>query len=154
MAERYYTVPEEPEYDGPLMPDGQPLTEENVHALIDGLRTEYPEGMHWTNENAYTSHALAINGFGCAAFALLCSDKAFGDLPSRQHSKFDDIRVGDMLRVRNNTHSVVVLEKKADSVIVTEGNYADSIHWDREITRENLESDKQFYVETRYPKDA
>lgn len=59
-----------------------------------------------------------------------------------------------MLRVRNNTHSVVVLEKKADSVIVTEGNYADSIHWDREITRENLESDKQFYVETRYPKDA
>ena len=148
------TPPEEPEYDGPLMPDGQPLTEENVHALIDGLRTEYPEGMHWTNENAYTSHALAINGFGCAAFALLCSDKAFGDLPSRQHSKFDDIRVGDMLRVRNNTHSVVVLEKKADSVIVTEGNYADSIHWDREITRENLESDKQFYVETRYPKDA
>ena len=110
--------------------------------------------MHWTNENAYTSHALAINGFGCAAFALLCSDKAFGDLPSRQHSKFDDIRVGDMLRVRNNTHSVVVLEKKADSVIVTEGNYADTIHWDREITRENLESDKQFYVETRYPKDA
>ena len=48
----------------------------------------------------------------------------------------------------------MVLEKKADSVIVTEGNYADTIHWDREITRENLESDKQFYVETRYPKDA
>lgn len=148
------TPSEEPEYDGPLMPNGQPLTEENVHALIGGLRTEYPEGMHWTNENSYTSHALAINGFGCAAFALLCSDKAFGDLPSRQHSKFDDIRVGDMLRVRGDTHSVVVLEKKADSVIVAEGNYADTIHWDREITRESLESDRQFYVETRYPKDA
>ena len=46
--------------------------------------------------------------------------------------------------------SVLVLEKKAHSVIVTEGNYNSSIHWGREITRSSLES-SGFYVTTRYP---
>ena len=59
-----------------------------------------------------------------------------------------------MLRVHGNTHSVIVLEKKADSVIIAEGNYSGLIHWGRELARESLETDQHFYVETRYPKDA
>lgn len=134
-----------------LLANGKSITEDNVRAIINGLRSSYPEGMHWTNDNMYTSNALYIRGYGCAAFAFLCSDAAFGDLPqTAQHSNFDDIRAGDILRVKNDSHSVVVLEKRANSVIVTEGNYNDSIHWDREITRQELENEN-FYVRTRYP---
>ena len=78
-------------------------------------------------------------------------DEVFGDLPiTSKHSDFDAIRVGDILRINNNTHSVVVLEKRADSVIVTEGNYNSSIHWGREISRSTLENGN-FYAQSRYP---
>ena len=73
---------------------------------------------------------------------------------SRKHSDFDAIRVGDTLRVNGNTHTVIVLEKKEDSVIIAEGNYNGAIHWDRELDREKLEGDRSFYVETRYPETA
>lgn len=141
-----------PEVLGPTLANGQPITEENVLAVIEALKEDYPEGMRWTNDNLYQSHALQINGYGCAGFALICSDAAFGDLPiSRKHNEFDDIRTGDMLRVRGNSHTVIVLEKKADSVVIAEGNYNDSIHWGRELTRKYLEDDPLFYAETRYP---
>lgn len=125
------------------------ITEDQVYATIIALKSEYPEGMTWTNDNLYRSTALYINGYGCAGFALICSDAAFGDLPVTRHENFDAIRVGDMIRI-GDYHSVVVLEKKPDSIIVTEGNYGGTIHWGREITREELE-EEGFYVETRYP---
>ena len=119
--------------------------------IINGLRSEYPEGMHWTNDNGYYSPAVHMTGYGCAGFALICSDAAFGDLPvTSRHSNFDAIKVGDMLRINYDSHSVVVLEKRADSVIVTEGNFNSSIHWDREITRQDLEAGN-YEVTTRYP---
>ena len=46
--------------------------------------------------------------------------------------------MGDMIRI-GDYHTVVVLEKKENSVMVTEGNYNSSIHWGREITRSSLE---------------
>ena len=55
-----------------------------------------------------------------------------------------------MLRINHNTHSVIVLEKKESSVIVAEGNYNSSIHWDREISRQSLEKG-EFFGMTRYP---
>ena len=125
------------------------IDEQSVYNTIIALKAQYPEGMHWTNDNKYYSAALHITGYGCAGFAFLCSDAAFGDLPGRQHEDFDAIRVGDIIRI-GNYHSVVVLEKRANSVIVTEGNYNSSIHWGREITRSSLESEG-FYVTTRYP---
>jgi len=57
--------------------------------------------------------------------------------------------VGDMIRI-GDYHTVVVLEKKENSVMVTEGNYNSSIHWGREITRSSLEREG-FSVRTRYP---
>ena len=124
-------------------------TEQEVYDTIMALKDQYPEGMRWTNDNSYLSEAMRINGYGCAGFAFICSDAAFGDLPARTHTSFDDIRVGDIIRI-GDVHSVVVLEKKDDSVIVTEGNYNSSIHWGRELTRSYLESEG-FYVTTRYP---
>ena len=143
--------PEEPAVQEPTLTNGQPITEENVLAIIQALEEEYPEGMSWTNANSHFSPALNTMGYGCAGFALICSDAAFGDLPvTSRHSDFDAVKVGDILRINFDTHSVVVLEKRADSVIVTEGNFNSSIHWGREISRQSLE-DTQFTVQSRYP---
>ena len=38
--------------------------------------------------------------------------------------------------MNGNTHTVIVLEKKEDSVIIAEGNYNGAIHWDRELDRD------------------
>ena len=144
--------PAEPEkLQGPTLANGKEITDDNIREIIYGLKDEYPEGRRWTNDDSHFSPALRMLGYGCAGFALICSDAVFGDMPvTERHSDFDRIRVCDVLRVNNDTHSVVVLEKKADSVVVTEGNYNDSIHWDREISRASLEQG-HFYVTTRYP---
>lgn len=115
--------PERPEPEGP--------TEEAVYAAITALKADYPEGMRWTNDNFYASQALRSGGYGCEGFALICSDAAFGTLPARAHRSFEAIRVGDMIRI-GDYHTVVVLEKKENSVMVTEGNYNSSIHWGRD----------------------
>ena len=131
--------------------DGSAFTEDNIRRLICGLREEYPEGRRYTNDDRYYSASVGMVGYGCAGFALACSDAAFGTLPlSGRYEDFDAIRVGDMLRVNHDTHSVIVLEKHENSVVVAEGNYNSSIHWGRSISRQSLESG-DFYGQTRWP---
>ena len=60
------------------------------------------------------------------------------------------IRVGDILRLDGNTHSVIVLEVRANSVVIAEGNYNYSVHWGRELTFSEVESTLS-YIWTRYP---
>ena len=43
--------PEEAEFPEHVLANGQPMTEANVRAVIEGFRSEYPEGMEWTNDN-------------------------------------------------------------------------------------------------------
>lgn len=121
-----------------------------VREKIEALREQYPEGKRWTNSDSYYSAALHSTGSGCAGFAYLCSDTAFGDAPVVEtHSDFTRIRVGDILRINHDTHSVIVLKKLSDSVIVAEGNYNSSIHWGREISRSELEKG-EMKVTTRW----
>ena len=129
--------------------DFQP-TEAQVYSDMMALQSKYPEGMHWTNENSYFSEPMYCVGYGCHAFALILSDEAFGYLPGREHTDFSRIRVGDMLRINNDTHTVIVLEVNSDNVVVAEGNYNSSIHWGRVISRAALEETGD-YVTTRYP---
>ncbi|MCI8828748.1 MAG: hypothetical protein HFE98_07850 [Ruminiclostridium sp.] len=157
--------PANPEPDPPQEPDvpvtppssqytlanGKPITTENIQAILYGLKSSYPEGMRWTNANAYYSAPLNTMGYGCAAFAFRCSDAVFGTLPvTGKHSDFSRVRVGDILRINNDSHSVVVLEVKGDSVVVTEGNFNSSIHWGRTLTRQSLVNGS-FVTTTRYP---
>ena len=58
--------------------------------------------------------------------------------------------MSDYLRINHDTHTVVVLEKHEDSIVVVEGNFNSSIHWGREITYQSL-IDGGFSVRTRYP---
>ena len=127
-------------------------TEQQAYAAMNALRSKYPEGMTWTNDNSYAwKGGIYSVGYGCAGFAFLLSDAAFGDLPARRLTgfEFSDIRVGDILRMNNDTHSVIVLEVHDSGVTIAEGNYNNSIHWGRTLTKAEVLSAN--YVLTRYP---
>lgn len=131
----------------------RPLTQARVYSDISALKTRYPEGKRWTNANSYAwKGGIYDIGFGCSAFAFRLSDAAFGSLPARMHKSFSNLKVGDILRLDYNTHSVIVLERQSDGVIVAEGNYNDSIHWGRKIPYSEIRRTGT-YVLTRYPKN-
>lgn len=113
------------------------------------LKTAYPEGTKWNNENYYQwKGGIYSGGYGCAGFAFMLSDAAFGNAGTRMYYDANAVRVGDIVRMNGDTHSVIVLEVQADGVIVAEGNFNNSIHWGRKISRNEL-SNADFFL-TRY----
>ena len=126
--------------------------EQQAYQAILAMKAQYPEGMSWTNSNYYGwKGGIYSGGYGCAGFAFLLSDAAFGELPARYVTGFTlaDIRVGDILRINNDTHSVIVLEVHDSYVVIAEGNYNSSIHWGRTLSASTvLAAD---YLMTRYP---
>jgi len=112
-------------------------------------RSAYFEGRPWTNSNYYGwKGGIFSGGFGCSGFAFLLSDAAFGRAPARRHTNFGNVKVGDILRIKNNTHSVMVMKVVGNNFIVAEGNYNRSIHWGRVITRSEAKNGGT-YVMTR-----
>lgn len=143
-----------------------PTYQEAYEAMI-ALKEKYPEGMEWTNFTPYGSNGTlgdsylwkggkifgASRGVGCAAFAFVLSDEAFDSLPARVavagSFTFEDVKVGDILRINGNSHSVIVLQKSVGGVIIAEGNYNKSVHWGRVMTEAEVLAAS--YIITRYP---
>ena len=88
------------------------------------------------------------------AFAFILSDAAFGSLPARELLEFSyaDVRVGDILRVNGDTHSVIILEVHPDHVVIAEGNYNRSIHWGRTLTKSEALGHREYFVPYKYYK--
>ena len=115
------------------------------------MKASYPEGKTYTNANYYAwKGGIYAGGYGCAGFAFMLSDEAFGTLPARVVRTFDDIRVGDIIRMNNDTHTVIVLKVKSTGVVVAEGNYNSSVHWGRFIPYSDINATGT-YLMTRYP---
>lgn len=121
-----------------------------IYDAMIAQKAVFPEGMRWTNDDYYGwKGGIYTGGYGCAGFAFAVSDAAFGDARAQIHKDYSNIRVGDILRVENDTHSVIVLEVKEDSVVVAEGNFNSAVHWGREIPKSQL-IDPLSYIMTRY----
>ena len=126
------------------------ISQKQAKKKLLSLKSKYPEGMSWTNENNYYYwEAANLYGYGCVALVGELSDKVFGKYaPVKTHKNFDKIKVGDHVRI-GNYHSVIVLKKSDNSVTVVEGNYNASVHWNRVITKRELKQ-SGFHVDTRY----
>ncbi|MDD6328776.1 MAG: hypothetical protein PUA62_10065, partial [Lachnospiraceae bacterium] len=127
-------------------------TEAEAYQKMIAMKSSYPEGMTWTNANYYAwKGGVYTGGYGCAGFSFLLSDAAFGDLPATMiyDITISDVRVGDILRINNDAHSVIVLEVYSDHVVIAEGNYNSSIHWGRTLTAAEVAN--ATYMMTRYP---
>ena len=152
-----------------VVAQGDIPTYQEAYEIMTALQDEYPEGMPWTNfepygsngslGSAYTWNGGAVYGaksaVGCMAFAFILSDHVFGNLPARPIERgrftFEDVKVGDILRVQSNSHSVIVLQKSAGGVIVAEANYKKTVHWGRAMSASAVENAD--FIITRYPKD-
>lgn len=131
-----------------------------IYERMIAMKSEYPEGKHWTNSDTYvwngifypegSSFGYTFTGGGCVAFAMILSDAAFGNVPAyeRKTVAYDDLRVGDILRLKGDYHTVIILEKNDDGVVIAEGNYNDSVHWGRKLTKKEVEASEYYY--TRY----
>ncbi len=154
-----YVVPLEAETRVELNLAGSKVpTEAEAYQAMIALKDEYYEGRPWTNANFYDwNGGIFSGGGGCAGFAFILSDAAFGSLPARQlyagEFAYEDIRVGDILRVNYDTHSVVVMETHDDHVVLAEGNFNSSIHWGRTMTKSEVMS-TTVYIMTRYPEQT
>lgn len=157
----------QPGGDTQVTPGSVAPTYQQAYDSMIALKAKYPEGMTWTNFEPYGSKGNlgteyrwkggpvknAQSGVGCAAFVFLLSDEAFGTLPSRTIDRggfqFEDVKVGDILRVNGNSHFVIVLQKSAVGITVAEGNYNKSVHWGRAMSEaEVMTAD---FLVTRYP---
>ena len=114
-----YTVPADANKDGWI-------TEAEVQARIEELKTQYVPGTLWNDASiwgtdptsadgyvrnglhSYTSKVLG-NGTGCAGWALLLSDRIFGNLPTRQFSDVHSLRPGDVIGDTVTPHWVVYM---------------------------------------------
>lgn len=127
--------------------------ERRAYNAMIAFKARYPEGTRWTNDNYYGWRGgIYSGGYGCAGFAFMLSDAAFGDAPAYMHNNYDNIRVGDILRVRNlsgSEHSVIVLKVDGDNFILAEGNYNSSVHWGRIMTRADVKKNG-IYVMSRW----
>ncbi len=125
--------------------------EMSIHKSMLALKEQYPEGMRWTNDNYYEwKGGIYTGGYGCAAFSYMLSDAAFKNLPARMHSDFNNLRVGDILRINNDTHYVIIIGLNDSGVILAEGNFNSSVHWGRKISFERIKAIGN-YILTRYP---
>lgn len=101
------------------------------------------------------------SGTGCAAFAPMISDAAFGSMPCRVvrqgNVRLENVHPGDILRVANNSHTVIVLQTTEEGAIVAEANVKlDStdtkkigrVNWGRAISKADVENSA--YMLTRY----
>lgn len=123
--------------------------EERVRNAMYALKETYPGGTKWNNDNYYAwKGGIYSGGYGCAGFAFMLSDAAFGTARARKYYDASAVRVGDIVRMDGDSHSVIVLEVYPDKVIVAEGNFNNSVRWGRPISRSQLE--KANYFLTRY----
>ncbi|MBD5083842.1 MAG: hypothetical protein HDT33_01925 [Clostridiales bacterium] len=144
-------------YQKESAPTASPLSEETVRAAILALKKVYPHGAEYPTPyrpNAGLSRPYT-NCDHCAGWAMLCSDAAFGDLPWRRvdNPRWEDIRVGDVIDYRNEQsgHAIVVIEKTAEYVKVTESGMNNHARWGGQYPRWWLEQQSGYCLNTRYP---
>ncbi len=132
------------------------LTDKEVYNKMIALKSKYPTGTPWDNSKCYSwKGGFFDKGCGCAGFAFMLSDAAFGSVKAKKHTDVSKIRVGDILRLYNDTHSVIVLEVNSTGVTVAEGNmtivgsFDNGVYWGRKISSSELKKDVDF-IYTRW----
>ena len=118
-----------------------------VYDRMMAMKEKYPEGTPFTNDKVYywdgvldynETHYDRATLRGCAAFAAILSDAGFGEgTPARKKDSpsASVIRVGDIIRIENDSHSVMVLSTEGDFFTIAEGNFNYSVHWGRRIPK-------------------
>ena len=92
-----------------------------------------------SSDEAYPYYSTSVQ---CRGFASMLSDLIFGeDAPVHVFEDYDKLRIGDQARIDGDYHTVFIIDKTDDYVIVAECNSdlnTCQINWGRKILRENM----------------
>lgn len=117
------------------------ITEEQVLAKLNQLRTKYPNKTQNTEE--------AIN---CDAFATTIQNEVFGNHAIYKHTDVNNLHIGDMVRIKGNDktggrdHSSIILSVDGNNLITADGNVNGRILWDNQyFTKSDI-----LYIQTCY----
>ncbi len=136
------------------------FTESTVKKAILAMKSKYPTGTSWDNSREYwwkASNRTNYVGYGCVAFAYELSDAAFGTAPARiinnrTEVKNYKIKVGDIIRVNNDTHMVIVTNVTSSTLSVAQGNVLYNgkaiVYWEGTIS--NTDRSGWTFIWTRY----
>ncbi len=155
-SEEPVTVEEaEPADDEPqTVAAGAPLpTEQEAYQRMIALREKYPDGSLWDG-NSYYMDRNGYAEYGCFGFAIMLQEAAFVGRTQfkvrRPPITIDDIYVGDVLSygISNGQggHSVIVLERHDDYVVLAEGNWDRSANWGRTMSAEEIKNVQYCYT--------
>lgn len=123
-------------------------SEKVILKSIKKLEKKYPTGTKWDSSSVYMG--AIYGGSGCHGFAMMLSDAAFGQTKvGRYIYDFNKIRIGDVVRVNNNTHTIICIGVVEDGIIAAEGNASACTRWGSLYSWEELYSGG-IYVLTRY----
>lgn len=131
-------------YTPGYLSNGQPITEDNIKALLAEVEKSMPEGTPWDGSATYFYSPGSLWGFGtareCASFAISVSDYLFGrNANVIKHQNFDQLKVGDAVQSRNTStgynHWYIVTSRTnppwgPDAFSVCDGNNSNGVSWD------------------------
>ena len=143
-----------------------PLNETEVYNRIMSRQNVegYTEGTPWDNTHKY-QNTVEFNGYlpywftgaGCQAFMMDMMEFASNyEYPIRKiectYDNLPKLHIGDGARLKNNTHSVLIIGINEDGHTVTlaEANFNSSVHWGRTIDLADP-SNGISYIETFWP---
>ncbi|MCL2328327.1 MAG: hypothetical protein FWC39_07415 [Bacteroidetes bacterium] len=140
--------------------EGVDETNIEIYERMMAKKERYPHKMTWTNDSVYAwKGGVFRNGKGCAAFAFILSDAAFGNLPAQKHTDFNKLKVGDVLCIDDAAHTVMVIGIGEKNITLAEGNVllngdkSDNttpyIYWGRKMSIEDAKNAMTFIL-TRY----
>ncbi len=151
-------------YTPGYLSNGQPITEDNIKALLAEIEKSMPEGTSWDEGSRYFYNSNKFGyGGGCNSWGYAVSDYLFGkDAPLTKHQNFDQLKVGDMVWMKNSANGynhVFIITSLTnpywgdDSYSNCSGNSGDKVTWSGHGTYTTLnlpEVTSGTYIYSRY----
>lgn len=111
------------------------ISAEQMSAKFGELKRLYPEGSYWNKSYNNLS-------WECMGWAETVCDYLFGENPRNwaQQTNWDNMCVGDHVRINNNSHSIVITNMVGNTIYYADcnWNYDGIVHWDKTMSRSEL----------------
>lgn len=153
-----------PAYTAGYLSNGKPIMEANIQEILNSARESMPEGIRWDTDSFYNYNSPKLfSGPACSSFACGLSDYIFGeDAPVTKHQNFDQLKVGDVVWMKNSTtgysHAFVITSLTnpyygSDYYSACDGNSGGEVSWSSQgkyTTFDKPEVASVTYVYSRY----
>ncbi|WP_297870734.1 S-layer homology domain-containing protein [uncultured Oscillibacter sp.] len=153
-----------PAYTAGYLSNGKPIMEANIQEILNSARESMPEGIRWDTDSFYNYNSPKLfSGPACSSFACGLSDYIFGeDAPVTKHQNFDQLKVGDVVWMKNSTtgysHAFVITSLTnpyygSDYYSACDGNSGGEVSWSSQgkyTTFDKPEVASGTYIYSRY----